>query len=275
MLQLLDRIQELDLFLVDPRLRGDFGCLNNLPLKPAAHSCLISMIGDPKFDNDEILQLARSDIGLTVQVLKFVNSVGFGLLRQVKTIEDAVIYLGYNNLRSIVLCRHLFEDIVPVVAKVINVERLWEHSLAVACVAESLVCNDPLAKAYASIGGLLHDVGKIIMADYAPGHYQEVLTRLTDSNFDCCQSEKMVYGLDHCEVGGYLTQLWDLPFAVVEAVALHQRTPHRYWGGVSAVPACVWHANRIVSGDFSCSLSQWKSIKDNPRIANLVQVDTY
>lgn len=104
--------------------------------------------------------------------------------------------------------------------------RVWPHSLSTASLARKLAVMqkvEPAVVDLAFTAGLLHDMGKLILAANAPDEYHDVLTRVADTKLKDWQGEYIAFGVTHAEVGGYLIGLWGLPDALVEAIAYHHR----------------------------------------------------
>jgi HD-like signal output (HDOD) protein len=172
---------------------------------------------------EEIGAIIGRDIGMTAQVLKLTNSAFFGLGRQFSSAVEAVAYLGLDTIKSLVLSIHAFSQFDKAETGALKIESLWNHSLQVAGSAKrisKLEGQEPKATEEAFTAGLLHDIGKLVLAVNLPDEYTEA-TRLAHSGLELSLAEHLVFGANHADVGGYLIGLWGLPVPVVEAVALH------------------------------------------------------
>jgi HD-like signal output (HDOD) protein len=116
-------------------------------------------------------------------------------------------------------------------------ERLERHARLAAHIAARLPVPKHLAE-ITIVAGMLHDVGKLILAWKLPERFKKLLAKAAAEHCPLYQVEEREYGFSHAEIGAYLLGLWGLPYILVEAVALHHgpnRVPHEYFDAVSAV----------------------------------------
>ena len=265
---LLARLKDIDSILSDENLRSILGGIKSLPTLPKVYAQLTALLNNPECDIQSIKEIVLSDISLTMQILKMVNSAFIGLARQIHSIEDAIQYLGMNTLRSLVLAHHLFNIIDQDACREFKVDELWQHSLCTAQLTEGLMLEsgDNAVLAYASIAGLLHDVGKLILMSCKPDIYSEIMQVMVENpQLTQNQVEQLVLGVNHAAVGAYLATLWGLPHSVVEAIYIHHDECPLDFNGMSEISLAVWHANQICNGDPSQSVTQCQKLKINPQ----------
>ncbi|MEA3544330.1 MAG: response regulator [Thermodesulfobacteriota bacterium] len=275
---LLQRIKTLDSVLNDENLKRKLCGLTTLPTLPEAYLQLTRSLSDPDSDARAIGRIVKSDMSLMMQLLKLVNSAGFGLVRKIDTLEEAIQYLGLNTLRSLVLSQKVFSMTTPEENSEFGLPNLWKHSLCVSRLAEALkktdsssAVHDKLPLAYASIGGLLHDIGKLVLAHCLPQEYRQVHKLVAEQQMSYCQAERQVIGADHAAIGGYLATLWGLPSPVVEAICLHDKEQFVDLDGHMNVADAVWHANQICQGNFNHSADQWQMLQQNRQLSGLLE----
>lgn len=196
--------------------------LGDLPSSPAIVSAVIGMASDLNTNLTELGKVLSSDQGLTAKVLRLSNSSFYGRSKQIGTVDEAIMTLGYYTLRSLVVASSshaIFKQkdatrFLPV---------LWDHSLAAAVAARLLgrQTRHPQTEE-AFIGGLLHDVGKLVLTQKRPEAYAAVREKAT-ADGQWCLHEKETFGLTHVDVGVAVLELWNLPRVLVEAVALHHQ----------------------------------------------------
>lgn len=146
---------------------------------------------------------------------------------------------------------HIFAKWDSSRVKGFDIERLWHHSMTVGAVAKRLSETEQLSARdvdSAFTAGLLHDVGKLILAASLPDPYQRVLAESKAQNIPLWQAEERTFGTSHAEVGAYLLGLWGLPTSIVEAVAWHHRpaeSPARTFCPLTTVHIAnaLWCAN--------------------------------
>jgi HD-like signal output (HDOD) protein len=197
--------------------------MNRLPSIPDLYLQVVEKASRPDASVEEIGSVIGRDIGMTAQVLKLTNSAFFGLRRQLASAEEAVSYLGMDTIKSLVLSIHAFSQFEKAETGALKIESLWSHSMEVASWAKrisKLELQDAKAADESFTAGMLHDIGKLVLAVNLPDDYTEVI-RAAQGGLDLCLAEEKIFGANHADVGGYLIGLWGLPVPVVEAVALH------------------------------------------------------
>ena len=210
-----------------------------LPSIPSIYFEILQALENPDCSIEAISDLVSRDPGLTAKILQLVNSAFFGFAREVSSAREAVMLLGVGTIRSLALTTQLFgqfkgEGVCPV-------EQVWKHSMQVARVAREIVeiqCGDETLSEEAFTAGMLHDVGKMILAEQMPGVYLELLQQAAREKKPLMELEEKALGTSHAEIGAYLLDLWGLPVALVEAVALHHhplRTGQLAFSSLTAV----------------------------------------
>jgi putative nucleotidyltransferase with HDIG domain len=180
------------------------------------------MLASQNCTTHEVALVIEQDIAMSVKVLQLVNSAFFRLPRIFTRIEDAIVYLGFDVVSRIVLAGELF-DIPPQRHDLTaEISSLRHHSLTTATIASKLMCEKK-QQDDAFLAGLLHDVGKLLLAAYLPEHFRSAVEHAKNSGVDLYNAEIELSGVSHAEVGAYLLGLWGLPHFVVEAVAYHHR----------------------------------------------------
>ncbi len=219
----IERASNLEDSLHNERLKTLVCQMNHLPSIPTLYMQVVEKTSRAETSLEEIGRLIGQDIGMTAQILKMANSAFFGLRRQLSSVEEAVAYLGLDTIKSLVLSIHAFSQFEKAERGAFSIEALWGHSLQVASFAKRIVKlegQEAKAAEEAFTAGMLHDIGKLVLAVNLPKEYAEA-TRLALSGLELPLAEHQVFGSNHADVGGYLIGLWGLPVPVVEAVALH------------------------------------------------------
>ena len=197
--------------------------MDHLPSIPSHYMQVVQKSSRSDASVDEIGAIIGRDMGMTAQILKLTNSAFFGLGRQFSSAVEAVAYLGLDTIKSLVLSIHAFSQFDKAETGALKIEALWNHSLQVASSAKrisKLEGQEAKAVEEAFTAGMLHDIGKLVLAVNLPDEYTEV-TRLAHTGLELPLAEHQIFGANHADVGGYLIGLWGLPVPVVEAVALH------------------------------------------------------
>jgi putative nucleotidyltransferase with HDIG domain len=201
----------------------DFG--DKLPSFPTAVAEAIRLLSDETADNDRIAAVLQRDQGLVAQVLKLANSAFYGVSRRVSTVKQALLVLGRNPVRSMVVAAASQEFLGrPQPGYQMARGQLWEHSLAVGLAASmvaSRIAYRPADEAF--VAGLLHDIGKVVLGEYLAEHSVELEELLSHGEaglaFD--EIEREILNIDHATLGGRLCDHWQLPARLGNAVRYH------------------------------------------------------
>ncbi len=266
--QILKHIESLDGILSNPQLSRLLKGLDLLPTLPRNYEKLAASIDDPDCDPETLARYVSEDAPLTLQIFKLVNSAQYSPSRKITALEEALQYIGMNTLRSLVLSNQLFSVCPQQTREEFQLDELWSHSLCCARLAEALVAeeDDKLTRNYAAIGGLLHDVGKLILAHSLPDTCRQVRQLVNGEGLAWKDAEQRIMGTDHAAIGAYLASLWGMPHPIVEAIFLHELFDSAQMTGLSQAVVAVWHANRICLGKTDCSVVELGKLMKNQRI---------
>jgi putative nucleotidyltransferase with HDIG domain len=217
----IERATSLSELLSNKLLAGIVGSVQDLPVMPRAYIELRETLSNPNYSLKKIVQIVERDVGISSKILQLVNSAFFGLPQNISSVHMAVCYLGAEMLQNLVLSAevfHVFEKGRAI--KGFSFEDLHLHSQLTGKIAASLLPPSPTRDA-ATIAGLLHDIGKLILATRSPQHFARAIEGARVDRMPLFLVEQQLMGVSHAEVGAYLLGLWGLPAPVVEAVAHH------------------------------------------------------
>lgn len=207
-----------------PELGAAIGSLERLPSMPQVFQELQALLETDRATWKTVGALIARDMGMTAKILKLVNSAFFGLQRRVDSAQDAVHFLGLDVIRALVLAHGIFDQTGTLATARITLGELWDHSLKVAKGSRALAAMEGLSrhqKADAFMGGLLHDVGILVLAKAFPEAYDRLLALAEVRQCSLVEAEERAFGLCHADVGAYLLGLWGIQPGVLEAVSLH------------------------------------------------------
>jgi putative nucleotidyltransferase with HDIG domain len=210
-------------------LAGLVGSLKELPSLPRTYAELRKLLSNPESSVDQVVRIVEKDVAISAKVLQLVNSAFFGVTREISDIKTAVSYLGITILQNLVLSVEIFRTFHPKrpIAG-FSLEEFHQHSQLTARIASEIGRTMAVSSAVV-VGGLLHDIGKLVIAERAPEHLCRALEGVRQDKRPLFAIEEQLIGVSHAEVGAYLLSLWGLPSPVVEAVAHHhhpERVPH-------------------------------------------------
>jgi putative nucleotidyltransferase with HDIG domain len=202
------------------------GSMQDLPSVPRTYMELRKALADPETSISNVVRIVEKDVAISAKILQLVNSAFFGLTRDVSDIKMAVSYLGINILQNLVVSVEAFRMFQP--KKPIpgfSLEEVHTHSQLTARIASQLSAGKKIPSAVV-VAALLHDVGKLVIAERAPDHFARAVAGAQEEKKPLFAIEEELIGISHAEVGAYLLSLWGLPYPVVEAVA-HHHHPER------------------------------------------------
>ena len=223
------------------------GSVQDLPVMPKCYLELRDTLSDPNYSLKQVVQIVEQDVGISAKILQLVNSAFFGLPRQITSVHMAVTYIGAEMLQNLLLSAgvfHVFEKGKNV--KGFSFEDLHIHSQLTAKIAGRILPASPVRDA-AIVAGLLHDIGKLVLATRSPQHFARSIDESRVAKIPLCEAEQKLMGVTHAEVGAYLLGLWGLPAPIMEAVANHhvpRRIPHAMLDNVGAVHIANVMANK-------------------------------
>jgi HD-like signal output (HDOD) protein/ActR/RegA family two-component response regulator len=206
------------------QLRELTGGLKNLPSVPALYLEIVDALQSATVTAQRIAEIVSRDPALSAKLLQISNSAFFGFSRKVYSVDEAVQLLGVSVIQSLAMAVPIFSSFSRAKCPTFPIEQVWEHSLQTAIIGRRIYSqhlNDSLTGEQAFCAGILHDVGKIILASELPDKYSAVLQESLSSGKPLYEVEQSHFGATHSEVGGYLLALWGLPIPLVEAVANH------------------------------------------------------
>ena len=218
--------------------------IDQLPPFPAIILRALQSINDPRSSAQDVVEIIQYDQGVTSQVLKVCNSAYFNLRRQVHSLKEALVFVGFNTLMQIILNRS-FKGVLagPCQGYDLDTGALWKHSVSVAILTEIVsrrTQREPSATQFTA--ALLHDMGKVVLSAFVRETFEEIKTLVREQGYSFIAAEREVLGVDHAELGGLIAEKWKFPGPIVEAVRYHH-TPWLNRGEASDMIALVHLAN--------------------------------
>lgn len=192
-----------------------------LPTLPAYVFELNSLLASAPVNLKRVAEVIRTDPSLTAQVLRLCNSAFMGFRERVTRIEHAVMLVGTERLRTMVLTCSLVEYVGHRVASE-DIQSFWQHCFLTAALSERLaraiVYSQP-EQAY--LAGLLHDIGALPLLVLTSSEARETESAVTFGWGESLELEREHFGTDHCEVGAWIGVSWNFPPNLLEAMVKH------------------------------------------------------
>ena len=198
--------------------------IESLPSLPAIYSEIIEEMQSEDPSIKKIGDIISKDLSMTAKILQVVNSVFFGFSRKIGSPQEAVVLLGLETIKALVLSVKIFSEFSHKKFAWFKIDELFNHSMSVSTYAKTIIKTEKLGQdliSYSLMAGLLHDLGKLILATNFPKSYKEVLTAAKGSDRNLWDLEYEAFGTSHAEIGAYLMGLWSLETPIIEAIAFH------------------------------------------------------
>ncbi len=216
----IDRACDLRALFGGAALRMVFGALGALPEAPSAYHEIAAMVGRAELGVDALAAVVERDAGLHARVLSTASSAFFGLDRPMRTIAEAVSYLGVDTVVGLVLASHAFALAGDRPLQELSLAGLQHHSLAIARTArERLATTADASDAF--IVGLVHDIGRIVIAAALPDAHLAITRQMRQPGARRSAVERGILGTSHGEIAASLIAQWGLPLPIIDALAYH------------------------------------------------------
>lgn len=214
-----------------------------LPVMSKLYSEISEELNSPNGSVEKVALHVAKDPVMTAKILQVVNSANFALGRPITDPAEAVMFLGMGRTRALVLMLSTFSQFDNLTYCGHTLEQIWNHSLQVANLAQIIAANETkdrkLAEA-AFTSGLMHDIGKLVLAVNVPTMCASVERLCENPTLSRRAAETQVFGTTHAELAACLLGTWGLPLPILEAVAWHHspnRSEDKSFSALTAVHA--------------------------------------
>ena len=208
-----------------PHYKKVIESIDQLPALPAIVAKLIQIVNSPESSADDASRLIEKDPGLTSKMIRLANSAFYGIPRSISSVSSAVVILGFNTIRSLVLSASVMKIFAGSHKTAIDKERFWMHSITTAMAAKTIVRHfinvrmmDPES---VFCSGILHDIGKLIFNEYMTDEYLEACKYAEDNKISLYDAETKVLGINHAAIGKIVSDKWSLPIDLEYSLTYH------------------------------------------------------
>lgn len=206
------------------KFKRDIQSIDNLPTLPTIYAEVDQLCKNPDVSADDLSKVIETDPSISLKLLSLANSAFFGFSRQIKSVRDAISLLGNQTVQNTILNISVFEATKGLKDSAgLDKASFWLHSSAVGSTARFLSEALKLDRKESFTAGIIHDMGKIILDALYTDFYVEVLQSVEKENVSLYKAEEEIIGLNHGLIGKELCESWQLPTALVQAVAFHHR----------------------------------------------------
>lgn len=207
------------------RYRRVIESIDRLPSLPAIVARLFEVVNSSDTSADDAVRLIERDPALTSKFIRLANSAFYGMPRTVSSVSSAVVILGFNVIRSVVLSASIMKMFSGPDRQAIDKDLFWKHSIAAALAAKEIVRHlmsfrlfDPEA---AFCAGILHDIGKLIFNEFVQPEYGRVCAMASAGGVPLLNAESAALGINHAQIGRILADKWALPIDLENAIVNH------------------------------------------------------
>ena len=205
-----------------------FARLHQLPSLPAVIDKIMASFTNENLDSNALSEMVASDQGLSARVLRVANSPFYGLSRSAASIQDAVVVMGFNAVRSLVLSAGFVHAFPEVPGSLFDRNAYWKRSFRVAGYAKALAQALHQEPQMAFTAAMFHDIGQLVLDVCIPEQFAEVLQEQKTSGLSLAGIEQARLGFDHAMIGAEMARHWNFPAEMELAI--------RYWAMPERAP---------------------------------------
>jgi len=238
-------------------IRQRIGACPKLASLQSVNQALSDLVRSEQSLNSQIAEIIRRDPSLSARLLKMVNSVYFGFSANISSIEEAVFFLGLRQIRELSMATPVIEELqglqLPNFAK-LPWKDLWKHSIATAILTREILSGATIAVDDDTdyLTGLLHNVGKVVMAYAFPDELMEIAATPVVDEMAVCRLERALIGWDHAQIGAQFLEGHKVAPEIVHAVRYHHEPDlspnHRLFAAPVQVAGCLVRHAGIAGG---------------------------
>ena len=215
-----------------------------MPAFPTSVQRIIELTSEMQCSPKELVEVIEHDPVMTVKILKLLNSAYYSLPRKITSIKRSVVYIGINTIKNMALCIATIGMLPSKNTSGLDTHKFLRHSLATAAIAKLLNNKFNHIEFQGSdcfVAGLLHDIGRVVYAQYDPTRYAELRKISEDNDISMFEAEQEVTGADHTIIGSMLVSKWQFPEPLVACIGEH----HDVTNPGNEMRDCVIAANHL------------------------------
>lgn len=235
--------------------------IKNLPTIPAVIKKLRVTISNPNADAARISKIIENDPAMMTRILKIVNSAFYGGIEPITSVQLAVARIGFSAISNIALSTFVFSSFDSTDRNLFDRQAFWKHCILTGIAGEAAYKLAPgrisrtLKPDIIHLAGLLHDIGKIVFEQHFHREFSSALKVAAEENIPLFMAERKTLNTDHCEVGAWLADRWNIDAQIRDVILLHhdpEQAPaeHQELTALCHVANCICHISSFgESGD--------------------------
>lgn len=200
--------------------------LHQLPSIPAVVQELIASFNNPQLDSQHLAEKISHDQALTAKVLRVANSAFYGMPRQIGSIQEAVVVLGFGTVRSLVLSAGFVDAFSVADPACVDRNLYWKHSMTVATYAKAVAKCLRQDSEMAFSAGLLNDIGVMVLDVCDHERFAMLWQNAPGGGEALIEAERSALGFDHAELGAEVVHRWKFPPAIEDSIRYHYQSEH-------------------------------------------------
>lgn len=209
---------------VKHKIRKQLSGIGNLPSIPHIVTEVSEMLDNEKTSASDLCKVISKDQSMATKILAVANSPMYGLPRRVATIEFAIVIIGLDHIKSLLLALSMIETFKVRNSSDWNHNDYWHHSLMVGAAAKKIADDLRYPKSGEVFTvGLLHDLGLVVLQKYLNYDYKQIVELVKKDGISYLNAERIVLGYTHSEIAEFLLERWNFPTFINEAVLYHHR----------------------------------------------------
>ncbi len=217
--------------------------ISQIPPLPASIERVLSAMRDPSISAQHITEMIYHDVAMSSKILRVVNSSYYGYRGKIVSITHAIVILGFNAVRNLILGLSMY-PLLERVGHNIDVRPFWLHCIAVASASKVIAEREGQENREEFFTyGLLHDVGKLVMLALAPDLFLSLVREAKQKEKSFYQVEKERVEFPHTSLGYELFMYWKMPEEVLEVVGFHH---DKDFIKRKEIIRCVYWADQLV-----------------------------
>lgn len=248
--------------------------IDTLPSLPQAYHKCCHLLEQKVTDSAALAKVVSSDPGMTMAVLRLVNSAFYSLPRQIERLDHAISIIGHAKFRDLILTAAIVEAMSKLAGGEIKIEAFWRHSVLTGLLARrlGLYCYLPNSERL-HIAGLIHDIGQLIYFNMLGTKALKVCELVCKLGIEPHIAERKVLGFNHHQIGAALCKAWNLPSWLIETVAHHHEPEMCKEYKQEARVICL--ANKVAGQHFPgiTSLETFNAVVKNQTEIDVIHTD--